>query len=70
MMSPVGMYSFCLKPKDYQPSGSCNFSKIDNARFNYSGLTKDRNNDTLYMFALNYNVFRVLKGMGGLVYSN
>ena len=34
-MSPVGMYSFCLKPKDYQPSGSCNFSKIDNARFNY-----------------------------------
>ena len=70
MMSPVGMYSFCLKPKDYQPSGSCNFSKIDNARFNYSGLTKDRNNDSLYMFALNYNVFRVLKGMGGLVYSN
>ena len=70
MMSPVGMYSFCLKPKDYQPSGSCNFSKIDNARFNYSGLTKDRNNDTLYMFALNYNVFRVLKGMGGLIYSN
>lgn len=70
MISPVGMYSFCLKPKDYQPSGSCNFSKIDNARFNYSGLTKDRNNDSLYMFALNYNVFRVLKGMGGLIYSN
>ena len=70
MTSPVGMYSFCLKPKDYQPSGSCNFSKIDNARFNYSGLTKGRNNDTLYMFALNYNVFRVLNGMGGLVYSN
>ena len=70
MFSPVGMYSFCLKPKDYQPSGSCNFSKIDNARFNYNGLTKDRNNDTLYLFALNYNVFRVLNGMGGLVYSN
>ena len=70
MRSSVGMYSFCLKPKDYQPSGSCNFSKIDNARFNYSGLTESSNNDTLYMFALNYNVFRVLKGMGGLVYSN
>ena len=70
MFSPVGMYSFCLKPKDYQPSGSCNFSKIDNARFNYNGITKDANNDTLYMFALNYNVLRVLNGMGGLVYSN
>ena len=70
MNSPVGMYSFCLKPKDYQPSGSCNFSKIDNARFNYNGITKDANNDTLYMFALNYNVLRVLNGMGGLVYSN
>ena len=64
------MYSFCLKPKDYQPSGSCNFSKIDNARFNYTGTTLNGVNDTLYMFALNYNVFRVLNGMGGLVYSN
>ena len=69
MSSPVGMYSFCLKPKDYQPSGSCNFSKIDNARFNYNGITKNAN-DTLYIFALNYNVLRVLNGMGGLVYSN
>ena len=70
MNSPVGMYSFCLKPKDHQPSGSCNFSKIDNARFNYTGITKNNINDTLYMFALNYNVFRVMAGMGGLVYSN
>ena len=70
MNSPVGMYSFCLKPKDYQPSGSCNFSKIDNARFNYEGITKNNVNDTLYIFALNYNVLRILNGMGGLVYTN
>ena len=31
----VGMYSFCLKPGEHQPSGSCNFSRIDNARLNY-----------------------------------
>ena len=41
--APVGMYSFYLKPGEHQPSGSYNFSRIDNARLNYtngeSGLT-------------------------------
>ena len=27
------MYSFCLNPKEFQPSGSCNFSRIDDAEF-------------------------------------
>ena len=60
------MYSFCTKPKTHQPSGSCNFSKIDTSRFNYEGTDED----ILYIFALNYNVLRIMKGMGGLVYSN
>ena len=64
----VGMYSFCLKPRDHQPSGSCNFSRIDNARLIYqNGTTKAGNLD---LFALNYNVLRIMSGMGGLTYSN
>ena len=64
----VGMYSFCLKPGEHQPSGSCNFSRIDNARLNYTNGTA--NAGELHLFALNYNVLRIMSGMGGLTYSN
>ena len=60
----VGMYSFCLKPGEHQPSGTCNFSRIDNARLNVDTVTG------LYLFAMNYNVLRIMSGMGGLAYSN
>ena len=60
----VGMYSFCLKPAEHQPSGTCNFSRIDNARLNVGGA------GNLWLFALNYNVLRIMSGMGGLAYSN
>ena len=63
-VSTVGMYSFCLKPAEHQPSGTCNFSRIDNARLNV-GADGD-----LYLFAMNYNVLRIMSGMGGLAYSN
>ena len=62
--SLVGMYSFCLKPAEHQPSGTCNFSRIDNAVLNMGG------DGDLYLFALNYNVLRIMSGMGGLAYSN
>ena len=61
------MYSFCLKPAEHQPSGTCNFSRIDNARLNIAGVSSTNN---LYLFALNYNVLRIMSGMGGLAYSN
>ena len=60
----VGMYSFCLKPAEHQPSGTCNFSRIDNARLNVETVSG------LYLFAMNYNVLRIMSGMGGLAYSN
>ena len=65
-VSTVGMYSFCLKPAEHQPSGTCNFSRIDNARLNVTNA----DSDGLYLFALNYNVLRIMSGMGGLAYSN
>jgi hypothetical protein len=66
----AGMYSFCLKPAEHQPSGTCNFSRIDNARLVFSDMDNSSGAGTLEIFALNYNVLRIMSGMGGLAYSN
>ena len=66
-------YSFALSPEEHQPSGTCNFSRIDNAVLQ---LTYDSNVETfgqalnLNIYAVNYNVLRIMSGMGGLAYSN
>jgi len=84
----INVYSFALKPEDLQPSGSCNFSRIDNAVLNLTltpatfathvspfgdnvvadGLKQSSANVNIY--ATNYNVLRIMSGMGGLAYSN
>ena len=61
-------YSFALKPEEHQPSGTCNFSRIDNAQMIFTG--GDTANTTLTVWAVNYNVLRIISGMGGLAYSN
>ena len=61
------VYSFALKPEEHQPSGTCNFSRIDNAQLEFGGLVAT---GTLTVFAINYNVLRIMSGMGGLAYSN
>ena len=63
----VAVYSFALKPEEHQPSGTCNFSRIDNAQLKCdAGGTGNSTN----VYAVNYNVLRVMSGMGGLAYSN
>ena len=62
----IGVYSFALKPEEHQPSGTCNFSRIDNAQLS-SGTT---GTETAMVYAVNYNVLRIMSGMGGLAYSN
>jgi len=62
----IAVYSFALKPEEHQPSGTCNFSRIDNAQL--VGGAAGCAADTIY--AINYNVLRVMSGMGGLAYSN
>jgi hypothetical protein len=61
----VAVYSFALKPEEHQPSGTCNFSRIDNAQLLQTGAT-----EALNVYAINYNVLRIMSGMGGLAYSN
>jgi len=60
----IGVYSFALKPEEHQPSGTCNFSRIDNAQLISTSTGVDN------VFAVNYNVLRIMSGMGGLAYSN
>jgi len=64
----VYSYSFALKPEEHQPTGTCNFSRIDNAQV--AVTQRSGNNTTQEMFAVNYNVLRIQSGMGGLAFSN
>lgn len=76
----INIYSFCLDPVEHQPSGTCNFSRIDKASFSFT-LTQstvlDENTSSpssttskVRIYAVNYNVLRIMSGMGGLAYSN
>ena len=62
----INVYSFALKPEEHQPSGTLNMSRIDTAVLSLSSRTAG----TIHVFAVNYNVLRILSGMGGLAYSN
>uniref|UniRef100_A0A6C0DA96 Major capsid protein n=1 Tax=viral metagenome TaxID=1070528 RepID=A0A6C0DA96_9ZZZZ len=81
----INVYSFALKPEDHQPSGTCNFSRIDNATLqvrlglrNTDGdsaylanyLGGSNSNSSLNIYTVNYNVLRVMSGMAGAAYSN
>ena len=79
----LNMYSFALNPEEHQPSGTCNFSRIDNAilSLTFGYANEDTKSDVKYdasffsnsninIYATNYNVLRIMSGMGGLAYSN
>ena len=73
----INVYSFALKPEELQPSGTCNFSRIDNAVLQLTltpsavGSTGGGNTSAnVRIYATNYNVLRIMSGMGGLAYSN
>jgi hypothetical protein len=69
----INVYSFALRPEEHQPSGSCNFSRIDNATLQLvlsNSTVQGTNTAKVRVYAVNYNVLRVMSGMGGLAYSN
>jgi hypothetical protein len=78
--NPINVYSFALQPEEHQPSGTCNFSRIDTTTLVYESFTRANNTSVNFpsksrpynfrMYAVNYNIFRVMSGMGGLAYSN
>ena len=69
-MPGIYSYSFALKPEEHQPTGTCNFSRIDNAQVSIVTAKGNSTVTTLNMFAVNYNVLRIQSGMGGLAFSN
>jgi hypothetical protein len=69
----INVYSFALRPEEHQPSGTCNFSRIDKATLQLTvsvNTVTGQNTAQVRVYALNYNVLRVMSGMGGLAYSN
>ena len=78
----INVYSFAIQPEEHQPSGTCNFSRIDSATLVFNSITNPTassdvgrfpSKTTPYNFriyAVNYNIFRIMSGMGGLAYSN
>jgi hypothetical protein len=69
----INVYSFALRPEEHQPSGSCNFSRIDNATLMLvlsNATVEGTKTAKVRVYATNYNVLRVMSGMGGLAYSN
>ena len=84
----INVYSFALNPEDHQPSGTCNFSRIDNSYLNlriatlqsteYIDEYPDADDGPIYasnicnvkVYAVNYNILRIMSGLGGLAYTN
>lgn len=76
----INVYSFGLHPEQHQPSGTANMSRIDSARLVYkvkdtvtrsTGVTFDIYTGTVVLiYVTNYNILRIMSGMGGLAYSN
>jgi len=69
----INVYSFALRPEEHQPSGTCNFSRIDNATLQLvlsNATVEGTRTAKVRVYATNYNVLRIMSGMGGLAYSN
>jgi len=77
----LNLYSFALKPEDHQPSGTANFSRIDNTTLSLEVGQRGAKNSTfasdwlgtgsvVRIYCTSYNVLRIMSGMGGLAYSN
>ena len=62
----INVYSFALRPEEHQPSGSCNFSRIDNATLQLvlsNATVSGTNTAKVRVYAVNYNVLRVMSGI-------
>jgi len=83
----INVYSFAVHPEDHQPSGTCNFSRLDSAQLTiqfrplYYGVTgtgtstdgtiqTESRSVPVKVFAVNYNILRIMNGMGGVAYSS
>jgi hypothetical protein len=83
----INVYSFAVNPEEHQPSGTCNFSRLDSAQLVlkvrplYYGVTgtgsdtdgtiqPDSRSIPIKIYAVNYNILRIMSGMGGVAYNS
>lgn len=68
----INLFSFALNPLEHQPSGTCNFSRIDNTSLSikFDSDIINVSGTKLVIFVLNYNILRVMNGLAGISYSN
>ena len=66
----INVYSFSIEPENHQPSGTCNFSKIDDAQINITVTEQaSKRNMSMRVYALSYSILRISNGAAGLAYS-
>jgi hypothetical protein len=65
-------YNFCMDASSYKPTGTCNFSRIDNAKLVLHGVEKGANqtNSDLDIYAVNYNILKIERGLAGVLFLN
>jgi hypothetical protein len=66
------MYNFCMDASSYAPTGTCNFSRLDNAKLTLRNVSiaPQRQGSDIKLYALNYNVMRIKKGMAGIIFAD
>ena len=72
-IAPVTIISYCLDTSKLQPTGTLNFSRLDSYRIitpSSSTLAQIAGGSTGYIYAMNYNILRIQKGMGSMLYSS
>ena len=67
----INVYSFALNPLDHQPSGTCNFSRIDTStlELKFDNIVTSISNNELTFFTLNYNILRIMEGLGAIAFN-
>ena len=65
----IYVYSFALNPEEHQPSGTCDFSRLDNVQLNVK-IVEGLSDPEINIFAPNYNILIIEKGMAGLKYGD
>ena len=66
------MYSFALDATSFSPTGTCNFSRLDNAKMSFHNLTRSslQTGTTFNIYAVGYNILRFKKGISGILFGN
>ena len=62
------MYNFCLNTTSFRPTGTCNFSRIDNAKITLHDVTSNQTDG--FVYAINYNILKIQNGLAGILFGN